>query len=76
MAIVLDKVQAFGLKHVIKYCDSDPETNLPKILDWVEKLDKDKIFAPAYKAVSKALEDPDNNWHILMNRLFTDIDDS
>lgn len=76
MTIVLDKVHAFGLKQVIKYFDSDPETNLPKILDWVEKLDKDKLFAPVYKSVGNALKDPQNNWHILMNSLFTDIDDS
>ncbi|WP_027399428.1 radical SAM protein [Anaerovorax odorimutans] len=71
---VKEKIEAFGLKKIIGYLDNNPEENIPKILNWVEKLDKDKSFASAEKLVRKALADPDNNWNILMKSLFTDID--
>ena len=32
-----ESVKAFGVKQVLGYLQKDPENNIPKILDWLEK---------------------------------------
>lgn len=75
MGTVKEKIEAFGLKKVIGYLDSNPNENIPKVIDWIEKLDKDNSYATPYRLAKEALRDPDNNWNKLMNSLYTDIDD-
>ena len=35
-----EQLKSFGLKRVISYMDSDPDGNIPKILDWLERNDR------------------------------------
>ncbi len=76
MGRVKEMIEAYGLKKVISYLDSNPDENIPKVIDWIEKLDKDKEYATAYRLAREALSDPTSNWNILMKSLYTDIDDS
>jgi N-methylhydantoinase B/oxoprolinase/acetone carboxylase alpha subunit len=46
---VKEMIEAYGLKKVISYLDSNPNENIPKVIDWIEKLDKDKEYATAYR---------------------------
>ena len=34
-----ENVEAFAVKQALSYMDKDPEKNLPKLLDWFDKLD-------------------------------------
>ena len=34
-----ENVGAFAVKQALSYMDKDPEKNLPKLLDWFDKLD-------------------------------------
>lgn len=72
---IVENLQTFGLKKVINYLDSDPDVNLPKILDWVEKFDKEGTVKGQLKAFRGAIENPDGNWYKLLKSLWTDIDD-
>ena len=74
MGIMKEKIEAFSLKKVISYLDSNPEENIPKVIDWIEKLDKDNIYATPYRLAKEALADPQNNWNILMRSLYSDIE--
>jgi len=71
---IKEKVQAFGVKQALAYLDKDPDTNIPKLLDWIEKYDRKGTLAPQIKGVREAIANPGNNWNILVKSLWTDID--
>lgn len=71
---IKEKVQAFGLKKVISYLDSDPDNNIPKIMEWIEKFDKEGDAAPQINAVKSVIANKDGNWYKLIKSLYTDID--
>ena len=68
-------IEAYSLKKVIGYLDSSPDENIPKVIDWIEKLDRSHEYASAYRLAKEALGNPENNWYVLMKSLYTDIDD-
>jgi len=72
---IKEQVQSFGLKKVISYLDSDPDKNIPKIIDWVEKFDKEGTVSGQLKTIKHAIADKDGNWYQLVKSLYTDIDD-
>ena len=73
---MVESMEAFGLKKVLAYLDSDPDKNIPRIIDWLIKIDKDdKHIAPPARLVQKIVEDHESNWYQLMKSLWTDIDD-
>lgn len=74
MGTVNEKMEAFGLKKVLGYLDSNPEENVPKVLGWLKKFDRENYYQTAYDMVEEALKDPENNWYQLIMSLYTDID--
>lgn len=71
---IVNHLKAFGLKQAIGYMDKDPDTNIPKLLDWLEKHDLGDGVTKQVIAVRKAISDPNNNWYRLVKSLWTDID--
>lgn len=69
-----DTFKKAGLSLVYSYLEKDPENNIPKIIDWVERADDTGQMSRQMEAVKKALKDPDNNWRKWINSLYTDID--
>ena len=69
-----ENVGAFAVKQALSYMDKDPEKNLPKLLDWFDKLDRKDTLKTQREVVRKVVMDKDNNWHQLMMSLWTDID--
>lgn len=73
---IRESVESFGLKRVLSYLDSNPDENIPKIIDWMIRLDKDsKYIANQARAAQQVINDHDNNWYKLIKSLWTDIDD-
>lgn len=72
---VIDQVQAYGLKKVLKYLDSDPGNNIPKIVDWIEKVDRAGHVSSKTGPVKEVIEDKENNWYQLIQSVYTDIDE-
>lgn len=72
---IIENLEAFGLKKVLQYFDKDPDENIPKILDWVEKFDREKIVQPQIKVFKDIINNPKSNWYKLIKSLWTDIDD-
>lgn len=72
---IKEQVQSFGLKKVISYLDSDPDKNIPQIIDWAEKFDKEGTISGQLKTVKSAIADKEGNWYQLVKSLYTDIDD-
>lgn len=71
---MLENLQSYGLKKVLAYLDADPDNNIPKILNWVRKFDKDGLVDKQMNAIEFALKDKDNNWYKLVESLYADID--
>ncbi len=71
---ISESLQSIGLKKVLAYLDSDPEKNIPIILDWVKKFDKDGIVERQMNTIEPVLKDKTSNWYKLVQSLYTDID--
>lgn len=68
-------MQALAVKTALRYLGDDPDANLPKLLDWVDRFDKDDAFLSQRTMLRGIIEDPDNNWYQLMKSMWTDVDD-
>ena len=71
-----EKLQAIGIRHVLSYLDSDPDKNIPKLLKWVELLDKNNTLEGPLPTVKRVLSDKDGVWYKFITDLYTDIDPS
>lgn len=69
-----EKAQEFAVKKALEYLDKDPETNLPKLIDWFEKFDVKGTLKQQVDIIRPVVSDPDNNWHKLVLSLWEDID--
>lgn len=76
MGKMKEMIEAYSLKKVIGYLDSNPDENIPKVIEWIEKFDRSHEYATACRLAKEALGDPANNWNVLMKSLYTDIDDN
>lgn len=72
---IVDGFKAFGLKRVLNYLDSDPDKNIPKIIEWVERIDRDGHVSSKLVVVKDILEDKESNWYKLMDSFYTDIEE-
>ena len=70
-----EKLKQIAMKGLYGFLDKDPDENIPKVLDWLEKHDKGNGVTAQVRGIRKALVDPDNNWSRLVKSLWTDVDD-
>ena len=68
-----EKLEKFGIKTAIGYLRKDPEKNLPKLMDMIDKADKDNTFAAARYSFHQAIDDPASNWNHLIYRVVKNI---
>ncbi len=69
-----DNIKKFGMKVAYSYLDKDPEKNVPKLMDWVDRILPPEAFEGQRKVFRTVIEDPDNNWFRLIRSVWTDID--
>ena len=72
---MVENVKAFAASKALSYLDGDPDKNIPKLLEWVDKFDKKDEWLTQRNAFRTVIENPDNNWYRLIKSLWTDIDD-
>ena len=70
-----DRIKSFGVSKVLDYLDKDPDTNLPKLMDWADRFAGPGNFEPQRKAIREVIENKQGNWYQLIQSLWTDIDD-
>jgi len=63
------KVQELAINQALKYLEGNPEENLPKLMDMVDKISPDDWYAPQRKAMRNAIENK-NNWHQLILKVY------
>lgn len=54
-----------GLQQACKYIGKDPETNIPKLMELVDKFAGDS-YQSQRDAIRKVVNDPDSNWFRLI----------
>jgi MoaA/NifB/PqqE/SkfB family radical SAM enzyme len=67
-------ISSAGLKLAYAYLNSNPEKNIPKLMNWMDRLDKKDTMKGQRNAVRKVIEDKDNNWYRLILSMWTDVD--
>jgi MoaA/NifB/PqqE/SkfB family radical SAM enzyme len=55
--------------------DDDPHKNLPKIMDWVDRIEDEDILKGQRDMVRTIINDHDNVWYQFIKSLWTDVDD-
>ena len=46
-------IGSIGLKFAYSYLDSNPEKNIPKLMDWVDRLDRKNVNGGSAKSYSQ-----------------------
>ncbi len=59
-----------AINKLIEYLDGNPEENLPKVMDLLDKLLPDTVFPAQRKAIRGAIDDK-NNWYNLMLKIMS-----
>jgi len=68
-----NSLKKFGIEQAIDYITKDPEKNLPKLMDWVDKFANGE-FVSQRNAIRTAINDPDHVYHKLILHVVQDID--
>ena len=68
-----NSLKKFGIEQAIDYITKDPEKNLPKLMDWVDKFANGE-FVSQRNAIRTAINDPDHVYHKLILHVVHDID--
>ena len=65
-----------GLKTAYGYIEKDPARNLPKLMEWVDKLagTGPNSFPEQREAFRTVINDPDNNMYQLIMNIFREVD--
>lgn len=59
---------------VLSYLDKEPDTNIPKLMNWWDGISKDNSYPDIRKAIRNIIEHPDNNWYRFIRSFWTEID--
>ncbi|MGI6256529.1 MAG: radical SAM protein [Anaerovoracaceae bacterium] len=70
-----EQLQMEMVKQALKYVESDPDRNLPKLIDWADRFDTRGEYEKYRSFFRSFIEDKDSLWYKYMKSLWTDIDD-
>ena len=63
-------IQTYAAKKLLKLIEQDPEKNLPKLLEWADRFDKDNRYPSQWQMFHQILEHPEGNWYQLIQKVF------
>ena len=69
MTTVKQKMQNLAVNQAFKYIESDPETNIPKLMSLVDKYTPDGWYESQRDAIRKVIEEK-GNWYQLMLKIY------
>ncbi|HAS04865.1 MAG TPA: radical SAM protein, partial [Dehalococcoidia bacterium] len=67
-------IASTGMKLAYTYLNSNPERNVPKLMDWIDRIAINNAMEGQRKAIRKIIGDKDNNWYKLILSMWTDVD--
>ena len=66
---VKETMQNIAINQALKYIEGNPEENIPKLMQWADRLAPSGYYESQRTAVRKAIEEKDN-WYQLILRLY------
>lgn len=66
-------ISSVALKEGLKYVEKDPMKNLPKLLNWADKLARKEYHKNTIKLFREICNEPESNWNILIQRAFEEL---
>jgi len=70
-----DKAIIKATEVALSYLDKDPETNIPKLMEWWKRIDRSETSASKQKLIQEIVDNPEgNNWYQLVMSLWDDVD--
>ena len=73
MASVKQLVSTAVANEGLKYIEKDPMENMPKLLDWAEKIITRENHKRYLQHFREIVSDPSSNWYKLMERYFSEL---
>ncbi len=73
---ISDRIKVVGIRQAYSYLEKDPETNIYKLIDWLEKLDRKKEFAWVAGNARRVLSNPNGNWMNFIKKLYAEVEPS
>ena len=70
-----ERIKRIAFSKAYDFLDRDPEQNFLKLVEWLEKLDKNGYIARQLPTIQKYANDPNSNWYRLARSLWDDVDD-
>lgn len=67
-------LKSAGMKKVLNYLEANPDENIPKVMNWINRFDRNGQIKSQREIITKVIQDPDNNWYRLIKSFWTDID--
>ncbi|HCC01085.1 MAG TPA: radical SAM protein, partial [Ruminococcaceae bacterium] len=69
-----EQLEKFGIKKALGYLGKDPDQNIPKLLDMIDKFDKDDMYKGQREMFHRFIDNPENNWFKLIKKLYATVD--
>ncbi len=66
-------ISSIVLKEGLKYVEKEPMKNLPKLLNWADKLAKKEYHKNVIKLFKGICDKPESNWNALISRYFQEL---
>lgn len=67
-------IKRIAFSKAYEFLDRDPEQNFLRLVDWLEKLDKNGYIAKQLPLIKKYAKEPNSNWYRLARSLWDDVD--
>ncbi|MDR3551820.1 MAG: radical SAM protein [Clostridia bacterium] len=67
------KLSTVMVRQAYRYIEKNPMENLPKLVDWAEKIMVKKDYLSTAEMIREIAKDPGNNWNRLIQRYFTEL---
>ena len=73
---MFEALKRAGIHTAYNYLEKDPEKNIPKLMDWVDRFagNGPESFPTQRAAVRSGIENPDSNWYQLILRILKETD--
>lgn len=70
-----ENMQLYGLGRVLKMIRTEPETNIPKLMDWVDRVIPKHVLGDSRDVIREIIDNPDNVWYKFLLSLWDDIEE-
>lgn len=71
---IREQLQSYGLSKVINLINDNPDRNLPKIMDWIDRFLDEETFKGQRAVIRTIIHEHDNIWYQFMRSFWADID--